>query len=91
MTIVNRPHLLMENQPRKPSAATEVHRIIIQPAYRRNGTRDCVETGPRFHSLFNNEIICTSTEPLLDSARALQALGYKGNIEMCVQEVIFPL
>ena len=82
MTVVNRLQLLIKDQPQKTSAAIEVHRIIIQPAFRKNGTRDCVEAGPRYHSLFKNEIICTSTEPFLDSARLLKAKGYKGNIEM---------
>ena len=90
MTVVNRPHLLTKDQPPKPSAATEVHRIIIHPAYRKNGTRDCVEAGPRYHSLFKNEIICTSTEPFLDTARLLQDRGYKGNIEMWHSGSDFP-
>ena len=89
MTIINPPHLIA-NDELKLSAAAEVHRIIIQPAYRRNGSRDCVEAGPRFHSLFNNKIICTSTEPFLDSARLLKAKGYEGNIEMWHSGSDFP-
>lgn len=90
MSLLNRPHLLNEDEPQKPSATTEIHRIIIQPAYRMNGTRDCVEAGPRYHSRFKNEIICTSTEPFLDSARLLKAKGYKGNIEMWHSGSDFP-
>ena len=90
MTTTHLPPTLTGDQLQKPSATAEVHRIIIKPAYRKNGTMDCVEAGPRYHSLFKNEIICTSTEPFLDSARALQALGYKGNIEMWHSGSDFP-
>ena len=90
MTTTHLPPTLTGDQLQKPSATAEVHRIIIKPAYRKNGTMDCVEAGPRYHALFKNEIICTSTEPFLDSARALQALGYKGNIEMWHSGSDFP-
>lgn len=70
------------DQLKRTNDLDQVHRIIIQPAFRKNGRHNCENAGPRFVSHFQDEIICTSTEPLLASARILKARGYQGTIEM---------
>lgn len=67
-----------------------IHRIVIAPAFRKDGRRHCIQHGPLFHSRFQGELICTSVQPLLDSARVLKTRGLKGKIEMWHENSPFP-
>jgi hypothetical protein len=81
LIIQNHPIPINENED-KPKKFPHVHRFIVAPSFRKDGRRDWVKAGPKFNSRFQNETICISTRPLLDSARVLKARGYTGHIEM---------
>ena len=68
----------------------QIHRVIVQPAFRKNGRYDCTKAGQKYVSLFKNEYLCTSTEPFLESARLLKAKGHKGDLEMWHQGSDYP-
>ena len=73
-----------------PCQAIQIHRISITPAFHEDGRYHCTKRGPLFHSRFQGEIICTSVQPLLDSARVLKARGCKGMIEMWHENTPYP-
>ena len=67
-----------------------IHRIVVTPAFRKDGRYHCTQGGPKFHSRFQGELICTSVQPLTDSARILKARGVKGAIQMWHENSLFP-
>lgn len=89
-TYLNQNVMLNTVQPKADSETDQVHRIIVQPAFRKNGRHHCENAGSRFISRFHDEIICTSTEPLFESARVLKARGFQGTIEMWSHGGTFP-
>lgn len=60
-----------------------IHRIVITPSLDGNHAPRHNSRGALYDVSYNGIIIVTaSTEPCLDGARALKALGYSGKLEM---------
>jgi hypothetical protein len=60
-----------------------VHRIVITPTLDMEGRHRRSSKGPLFDACYEGQVIVVgSTEPCLDSARALKARGLTGRLEM---------
>jgi hypothetical protein len=80
MTNQNQP--TTDNDNCADSTTKQIHRIMVSPEFRKDGRYGCEKAGQCFISRYEEEIICTSTQPLLDSARILRARGFIGHLEM---------
>jgi hypothetical protein len=59
-----------------------IHRIIITPSIDNNKAARHISRGPLFDVAYHGQIIVTATtEPCLDGARALKAMGISGKLE----------